>query len=198
MAGRRIKCDRDKATERATLRFWRGGFAGTSVADLVADTGLNRFCLYGEFGGKKGLFLKACEIYSRRSRERMLEPLRACLHPAAGLRELFSNVIDALTDPSRPQGCLIANASADADPDIRLAVRRHFTDFEETFTEVLHRAAGAEVNRDAAQRGARLLVTTILGLVQSLRLGVSAEAMRQTASMAIGAALRGVGASETP
>src|SRR5690348_10961492 len=126
MAGRPIECDRKEATRKATQHFWRKGYSHTSVADLVEETGLNRFCLYGEFKGKKGLFLKACQLYSENSLTNVLKPLAESKNPEAGLRQLFSQVIDHLLDKSNPNGCLMINSLANdagKDADIRRALQ---------------------------------------------------------------------------
>jgi AcrR family transcriptional regulator len=190
MVGRPIECDRDEAARQATLRFWRDGFSGTSVADIVADTGLNRFCLYGEFGGKKGLFLKACEIYSQTGAEKLLRPMLEAGDARSGLLGFFTTVAATLTDPATPGGCLMADAVREEDPEIRAAVRRHFEAVEAAFFTVLQRAAGMTGRRDAVPGAAVFLVTALLGLVQSARLGHSRERIEASARTAVEAALR--------
>ena len=37
--------------------FWRRGFTDTSMDDIVKETGVSRYGLYGEFGNKKGLVM---------------------------------------------------------------------------------------------------------------------------------------------
>lgn len=43
--------------------FWRQGYEGAHLAALVDHTGLNRFSLYKEFGGKAGLYEAALERF---------------------------------------------------------------------------------------------------------------------------------------
>jgi len=38
--------------------FWRNGYDGTSLDDLVAATGMNRPSLYAAFGDKRDLYLR--------------------------------------------------------------------------------------------------------------------------------------------
>ena len=42
--------------ERAIKAFWPAGFAGTSLDELAAATGMNRPSLYGAFGDKHDLY----------------------------------------------------------------------------------------------------------------------------------------------
>ena len=55
--------DRDEALERAMAVFWRRGYEGTSVRDLVEHMGINRGSLYDTFGDKRTLFLAAVDRY---------------------------------------------------------------------------------------------------------------------------------------
>lgn len=54
---------RDEVLHRATDLFLRKGYAGAHLQELVEVTGLNRFSLYKEFGGKEGLFQAALDAY---------------------------------------------------------------------------------------------------------------------------------------
>lgn len=66
--GRPRSYDRDDVLECAMELFWRKGFEGAHLQELVEVTGLNRFSLYNEFGGKDGLFREALDRYLDQSR----------------------------------------------------------------------------------------------------------------------------------
>ena len=61
--GRPKSYDREEVLENALLLFWRKGFEGAHLQELVEVTGLNRFSLYKEFGSKEGLFDAAMKRY---------------------------------------------------------------------------------------------------------------------------------------
>jgi TetR/AcrR family transcriptional repressor of nem operon len=61
--GRPKSYDRATVLERATALFRVRGYEGTHLSDLVEATGVNRFSLYNEFGGKEGLYRAALEHY---------------------------------------------------------------------------------------------------------------------------------------
>ena len=63
MAGRPREFDRDLALQQAMLAFWQHGYEGTSMADLVAATGLASARLYAAFGSKEDLFREAVARY---------------------------------------------------------------------------------------------------------------------------------------
>src|SRR5437868_6249040 len=83
--GRPRAYEPEVALARALDVFWKEGFAGTSLDDLSAATGMNRPSLYGAFGDKRELYIKSYEAYRDRARARMGEvfsvdmPLRELL-----------------------------------------------------------------------------------------------------------------------
>lgn len=54
--GRPKTWNREEVLRKATQLFWEKGFEGTHLQELVRVAGINRFALYKEFGGKRGLF----------------------------------------------------------------------------------------------------------------------------------------------
>src|SRR5580692_11497352 len=61
--GRPRAYDPQAALQRATDRFWRSGYSGTSLDEICAATGMNRPSLYAAFGDKHALYLKALGHY---------------------------------------------------------------------------------------------------------------------------------------
>src|ERR1700742_1092283 len=53
----------DVALGKALDLFRKDGFAGTSLDDLSAATGMNRPSLYGAFGDKRELYIKSYQRY---------------------------------------------------------------------------------------------------------------------------------------
>jgi TetR/AcrR family transcriptional regulator, copper-responsive repressor len=53
------------ALSKAIKAFWPAGFAGTSLDELAAATGMNRPSLYGAFGDKHDLYMKALVQFVR-------------------------------------------------------------------------------------------------------------------------------------
>lgn len=61
--GRKKTYERVDALGKARDLFWAKGYEGTHLQELVEVTGVNRFSLYAEFGGKDGLFREALGDY---------------------------------------------------------------------------------------------------------------------------------------
>src|SRR4051812_272421 len=67
------------ALARALDVFWKEGFAGPSLDDLSAATGMTRPSFYGAFGDKRELYIKSYGAYRARARQRMGEAFAADL-----------------------------------------------------------------------------------------------------------------------
>lgn len=59
--GRPRQFEEARVVRLAAAVFQRRGYAATSVDDLVEATGVHRGSLYGVFGSKHGLFLRALD-----------------------------------------------------------------------------------------------------------------------------------------
>ena len=105
--GRPRAFEPDVALSRALETFRDGGFAATSLDDLSAAMGINRPSLYGAFGDKRDLFLKAYERY----RADVSAQFAKAFDPALSLRQsldtIFSTALDLyyLAGENGPRGC---------------------------------------------------------------------------------------------
>ncbi|HMR32387.1 MAG TPA: TetR family transcriptional regulator C-terminal domain-containing protein [Geminicoccaceae bacterium] len=161
--------EEEAVLERALGQFWKGGYDGTTIGDLEAATGLGRGSLYGAFGDKRRLFLRALEHYLDQA---SAERLQRLADPAAGRGELVAFFRDAArgcsADPSR-KGCLVTNCAVEmAAEDVEVAARvgRHLDRFERAIERVVRQAqARGEIAADRdPTRLARLLVVCLQGM----------------------------------
>ncbi len=60
---RHKKFEREEVLGKAMETFWRYGYQGTSIQDLLENMGINRGSLYDTFGNKRSLFLAAIAHY---------------------------------------------------------------------------------------------------------------------------------------
>jgi len=94
--------------------FWTRGYAATSVDDLTAATGLGKGSLYGAFGDKHGLYLRALDDYIASS----LDEVRAQLRdPAFSAYERLAHhlraQVKAIAADKRRRGCMMAKSAAE-------------------------------------------------------------------------------------
>lgn len=102
--GRKKQYSRDEVLAKAMELFWQKGFEGAHLNELVRVTGLNRFSLYKEFGGKEGLFQEAFEKYLSQLQEfgKLLqrEPL--------GLKNIL-DYLEEIVETEWSYGCFFVN-----------------------------------------------------------------------------------------
>ena len=122
MAGRPREFDRDLALQQAMLAFWQHGYEGTSMADLVAATGLASARLYAAFGSKEALFREAVERYEAGDGG-FAEAALQSADVREAVEKMLQDAVATYTRRGRPQGCMVvtaaANYAADNEPVMR-------------------------------------------------------------------------------
>jgi len=132
------------ALARALDVFWKEGFAGTSLDDLSAATGMNRPSLYGAFGDKRELYIKSYEAYRDRARLRMGEAFAIDLPLRDMLEKIYSIALDMyLSGKDGPRGCftvMTATSEAVFVPAIRDMVMTGLVETDRFFARIFRRA----------------------------------------------------------
>jgi AcrR family transcriptional regulator len=127
----------DVALGRALDLFRKDGFAATSLDDLSAATGMNRPSLYGAFGDKRELYIKAYQRYRADAAAAMIDIFRDELPIRKRLQRIFAVALDIyLSGDGGPRGCFTVMTSASeavADPDIRAMVLEGFCELDKAF-----------------------------------------------------------------
>jgi TetR/AcrR family transcriptional repressor of nem operon len=119
--------DADAVVDRAMILFWRVGYGATSIQDLEKATKLRRGSLYNAFGDKEGLFVAALKRYDTTIGSKRMEQL-SNPDPYRAIEGFLNALIDQMSEPGRPRGCLHTNTSLEtpATPDaiMRLIAER--------------------------------------------------------------------------
>ena len=189
--GRPRGYDPDDALARATAQFWRGGFAGTSLDELSAATGMNRPSLYGAFGDKRELYLATLDRYLALS----LAAMETALDPAQPLADGLQAVYDRslalyFSDADNPLGCfLVGTAATEAarDPGVRQKLGAALRALTRAFETRLRRA------RDEGELGAgadpallaNLAAAVLYSIALRARAGDSRASLRKLAQGAV-------------
>jgi AcrR family transcriptional regulator len=125
------------ALGKALDLFRKGGFAATSLDDLSAATGMNRPSLYGAFGDKRGLYIKAYQRYRADAAAAMIDIFREEQPIRRRLQRIFAVALDIyLSGDAGPRGCftvMTAASEAVSDPDIRAMVLQGFSELDKAF-----------------------------------------------------------------
>src|SRR3954470_19813199 len=82
------------ALGKALDLFRKGGFAATSLDDLSAATGMNRPSLYGAFGDKRELYIKAYQRYRADARAATVDIFRDELPIRQRLERIYAVALD--------------------------------------------------------------------------------------------------------
>lgn len=135
--------DPQEALQTAIALFWEKGYYDTSVDEVVKQTGVAKYGIYGTFGTKHELFKKALAQYASDRHKDIQRPIRK---PDAALPEVFAffkGAAKMLATKDPPRGCLIANTGVELglrDPEISDFVKSFFNETTKVMRRCLERA----------------------------------------------------------
>lgn len=149
--------------------FWRQGYEGTSMQDLVIHMGISRSSLYDTFGDKRGLFLAVLAYYEQEMVSPLLAPLQQSGPTRQRIRQVFRRAIDMALSDRLQQGCLMCNTAVEVgahDHDITAHVASNLARIEAAFASALtHAYTTGEIKTPQQPRAlARYLTNALVGL----------------------------------
>ena len=175
------KYNQSEVLESAMLAFWRHGYEGTSMQDLVDATGINRGSIYAAFTSKRNLFLQTLRHYDRIYRERHLRRIGEAHPPRDAIVEIFVSAARKPDDAGCPWGCLLVNSALELsphDPEVKILIQHSFKAVERFF--LIHIEAAQETGEIDPGIDARATARALLGLLLGLRVLTRSEADRNT------------------
>ncbi|MET0704385.1 MAG: TetR/AcrR family transcriptional regulator [Mycobacterium sp.] len=130
--GRQRQFDERQAVKSAQDQFWRHGYAGTSLRDLIAATGVSRGSLYAAFGDKHSLFMRALDSYCAMSLRRAAQELGGEPPSTAydGIVNHVRCVADRRAADTERRGGFLAKCAAELIPADEEATARITATFE--------------------------------------------------------------------
>lgn len=178
--GRPRSFDPDEALVRAIERFRTHGFAGTSLDDLSAATGIARPSLAAAFGDKRAMYLAAIDRLTMRV-ERQLQRLGEAKLPLRDVVEriLLGGIELYLTGSDGPEGCLVLNTAATqaaSDPEVRAKVTAFLAIEDGRIAELLAAAGSAYPEAQG-----RLVASVLHSLSVRARGGASRDELERVA-----------------
>jgi len=162
--------------------FSSRGYSETSMEDIVRETGVSRYGLYGTFGSKRELFEQALEKYAegmgKQSFLRLLEPGASLDH----IRIIFDERVADMCCAEENKGCLFIHTAmelAPQDEELRGVLHRFMKRMSKAFAIGLDSAKGrAEVRQDLdVDAAGELLTSTMFGLAVLGRTGFSKQTL---------------------
>ncbi|OUS79720.1 TetR/AcrR family transcriptional regulator [Rhodococcus sp. NCIMB 12038] len=168
--------DRDTVLENAMGAFWEHGFEATSMADLLAVTGLSKSSLYASFGDKHAVFVAAYDLYRARRTENLARVL-AAHPPPGGIPAFFDEIIGTGAEGWQRFGCMSTNQAAElaqSDREVCTRVAEDHQLLEDAFAD--HLSAGQDAGTVPAsvdtRAAASALVTAFSGFQLTVRAGM--------------------------
>jgi AcrR family transcriptional regulator len=179
----------EEALDIALKVFWKKGYEGTSIDDLIGAIGINRPSLYCAFGNKEQLFRKALDRYTEGQQALYREAIGQPTARAAA-EHLLLGAADGLTDPRHPPGCLAVQGAlscGEAAEPIREELCARRAAAEASLRERFERAKsdGDLSPADDPADLARFLATVIHGMAVQATGGANRDDLRRVAQTAL-------------
>ena len=160
--------DERQVLERAREQFWATGYAGTRMDDIAQATGLGKGSLYGAFGDKHGLFLRALDDYIGTSLDSVRVQLRDPTYSAYDrlTRHIRAQAKAIAADASR-RGCMMAKSAAElsaTDDTVEQAVQKAYGVWAKELADCI-----TEAQRDGdidRKQNPQALATTVLAFMR--------------------------------
>jgi TetR/AcrR family transcriptional repressor of nem operon len=164
---------RQRIVRKAAAVFNQRGYSGTSLSELMEETGLEKGGIYRHFESKEDLAAAAFDYAWSEIKRRRIEALDAIPSPLGKLRGMVDSF--AAKPSTVPGGCAIMNTAIDADDGnpllrahARSALREWLDDLEEL---VIQGIAQGEIDAKTSAAGvASIIIATLEGSLMMSRL----------------------------
>jgi AcrR family transcriptional regulator len=132
---------RGRVLDAAASAFQAGGYAATSIHDIVRQAGVTGGALHHHFPSKKDLVLAViAERVAGEIEQTWIRQVREAPSAAEGVLHVFEDVAAALEARGAVTGCLLNNLAVElslADPDLRTALAAQYALWREAIAERL-------------------------------------------------------------
>jgi TetR/AcrR family transcriptional regulator, copper-responsive repressor len=189
--GRPRQYDPERALTKAAEVFWKQGYAGTSLDDLAAATGMNRPSLYAAFGDKRELYLRTLQRYWEQARAMALKVAAESPTLRVFLKRFYEQAVDIyLAGGDEARGCYsisTAPAQATTDPAVRAFLAASIANTDSFLTNQIAkgRERGEVPSNAEPQALAQVATATLHAIAVRARVGVPRKELMALASAAI-------------
>ncbi|MDJ1503114.1 TetR/AcrR family transcriptional regulator [Xanthocytophaga agilis] len=175
MAGRPKVFDTEAVINKAIEVFWTKGYEASSTEDLLMAMGIGKGSFYLAFeGGKRELFEKALEQFSKQSLQRFRNDLATSKDPIELLRDFFRSIA-MHSEEIHQKGCFLGNSIAELSTIDKPLQQKPITllkELEKVFEETIWEAqqSGNLQTKEEATKLAKYLINVWNGLNISRRM----------------------------
>lgn len=171
---------RERIVAEAANLFNQRGFAGSSMADVMAATGLEKGGIYRHFSSKEELAAEAFDYAWKSAFEARIHDVEQVPNSIEKLKRFMTNFLYGR--PAVPGGCPVLNTAVEADDGnllLRDRVRAAWREWRDYLAEII--AAGLkrkEIRSDVnAKEVATLIISSLEGALMIARLERNKEAL---------------------
>jgi AcrR family transcriptional regulator len=166
---------REMIIRQSAAVFNRFGYFGTSMSDIMRETGLEKGGIYNHFENKEDLALAAFEYAVGRTSTKIEEAFRSTRNAADRLLAFMEVFRSLINDPILPGGCPVLNTAIEADdanPVLKERARAAMNELCDTVNRVVAKGIERdEVNPQVdAQSAATILISTLEGAMMMSKL----------------------------
>ncbi len=178
---------RERILERAAQLFSRQGYFGSSLTDIMHETGLEKGGIYNHFSSKEQLALEAFDYAYGLVQERVQLALQDKKHASERLLALIEVFKSLVEDPPVEGGCPILNTAIEADdaqPALKARAASAMDDWRNTFHRIIAKGiTKQEVHADVdADTVATLFIASLEGAIMLSKLYGDTIHMRRAAN----------------
>ncbi len=186
--GRPREFDEDEALATIMDVFWKKGFEGATMSDLVTATGLIKGSLYAAFGDKRAMYLKALALYDQTAIDGAVRLLTGSGSPEKRIGQFLQSTIDAVEVQKDRRGCYLCNASIDQamlDPETHQAVKASLGRLGRALEEVLSELTVTSIDDKWHHAEAQHFLSVYFGLRVLAKGGHPVKALKEAKKAAL-------------
>jgi TetR/AcrR family transcriptional regulator, transcriptional repressor for nem operon len=160
--------------KQAAELFNQQGYAGSSIADIMQATGLQKGGIYNHFSSKDELALAAFDFAIACMAERYAAALKHQRHARDRLKAVIAVVSRSADDPAIAGGCPLLNTAIESD-DAHPALRRHAQKAMDAWRGMIHKIVNLGIKKGEivaidADEAATVLIAMLEGGIMMSKL----------------------------
>jgi TetR/AcrR family transcriptional repressor of nem operon len=188
--GRPREFELDDAVRKAMGVFWDRGYHDASLPELLDGMNLSRGSFYKAFVDKRGVYLRALDVYIEDAIRKVGETLHSNQSPKAAIRQAFSQQVDFSSGKDGLRGCFVVLSAVEMlprDEEVSARISRLFRRLQDLYAAAVIRAQGlGEIDPGLDERTlARFLVCQIQGMRVLGKAGADREDVRAMVDVAL-------------
>ena len=164
------KQTRERILARSAQLFNRQGYYGSSLSDIMRETGLEKGGIYNHFTSKEQLALESFDYAYGLVQQRVRQALSGKFNAIERLVAITSVFQGIVEDPPVPGGCPILNTAIEAD-DADEMLRDRARAAMDNWRDTIHRIVNKGIDRHEIRPGvnadevASILIATLEGAI---------------------------------